>query len=84
MTHYVDRPLDDWRNDAGGFAIIELEVLHVHAHADVVIPGTQHIDPASYAPLFYLFRHYVGRGETLGKTLRRRCNTAAHSALAFI
>lgn len=70
MTHYVDRPLDDWRNDAGGFAIIELEVLHVHAHADVVIPGTQHIDPASYAPLFYLFRHYVGRGETLGKTFK--------------
>lgn len=70
MTHYVDRPLDDWRADAGGFAIIELEVLHVHAHADIVVPGTQHIDPACYWPLFYIFRHYAGRGETLGKTFK--------------
>jgi flavin reductase (DIM6/NTAB) family NADH-FMN oxidoreductase RutF len=70
VTHHVFRPLDAWRTDAGGFAIIELEVLHVHAHADVVVPGTQHIDPSCYSPLFYLFRHYVGRGEHLGKTFK--------------
>ena len=70
MSHHVFRPLDGWRTSAGGFAIIELEVLHVHAHADVVVAGTQHIDPVSYSPLFYLFRHYVGRGESLGKTFK--------------
>jgi flavin reductase (DIM6/NTAB) family NADH-FMN oxidoreductase RutF len=70
MTHHVLRPLEAWRDGAGGFAIIELEVLHVHAHADIVVPGTQHIDPVNYAPLFYLFRHYVGRGTTFGKTFK--------------
>lgn len=64
------RPLDAWCDSAGGYAIFELEVLRVHAHADVVVPGTQHIDPQSYRPLFYLFRHYMGRGAALGKTFK--------------
>jgi flavin reductase (DIM6/NTAB) family NADH-FMN oxidoreductase RutF len=66
----IQRPLEAWRDDAGGFAILELEVLHVHAHDEVAIPGTQHIDPARYFPLFYLFRHYVGRGPGLGRTFK--------------
>ncbi|SFS17241.1 NADH-FMN oxidoreductase RutF, flavin reductase (DIM6/NTAB) family [Dyella sp. OK004] len=64
------RPLDAWCDSAEGYAIFELEVIHVHAHADVVVPGTQHIDPQAYQPLFYLFRHYVGRGAALGKTFK--------------
>ncbi|MFC5741414.1 flavin reductase family protein [Dyella tabacisoli] len=64
------RSLEAWRDDADGFSILELEVLHVHAHADIVVPATQHIDPVRYAPLFYLFRHYVGRGAALGKTFK--------------
>jgi flavin reductase (DIM6/NTAB) family NADH-FMN oxidoreductase RutF len=70
LTHQVFRPLEAWRTDARGFAILELEVLHVHAHAEIVVPGTQHVDPTCYSPLFYLFRHYVGRGESLGKTFK--------------
>lgn len=70
MLHHTFRPLEAWRDDAHGFTIIELEVLHVHAHADVVIPGTQHIDPARYAPLFYLFRHYVGRSAALARNFK--------------
>lgn len=66
----VERPLDVWRDSAGGYVIAELEVLQVHAHDEVVVPGTQHIDPAHYQPLFYLFRHYVGRGDALGKTFK--------------
>lgn len=66
----VERPLDAWRDAAGGYFIAELEVLHVHAHDEVVVPGTQHIDPRRYQPLFYLFRHYVGRGQALGKTFK--------------
>jgi flavin reductase (DIM6/NTAB) family NADH-FMN oxidoreductase RutF len=66
----VERPLDAWRDTAGGYVIAELEVLHVHAHDGVVVPGTQHIDPRRYQPLFYLFRHYVGRGQALGKTFK--------------
>ena len=66
----IERPLEAWRDSAGGYVIAELEVLHVHAHEDVVITGTQHIDPQRYQPLFYLFRHYVGRGAALGKTFK--------------
>jgi flavin reductase (DIM6/NTAB) family NADH-FMN oxidoreductase RutF len=66
----VERPLDVWRDSAGGYVMAELEVLHVHAHDEVVVPGTQHVDPVRYQPLFYLFRHYVGRGDALGKTFK--------------
>lgn len=62
--------LDAWRERAEGYAILELEVLRVHAHEDIVIPGTQHIDPARYDPLFYVFRHYFGRGPRLGRTFK--------------
>ncbi len=66
----MERPLDVWRDSAGGYVMAELEVLQVHAHDEVVVPGTQHIDPVRYQPLFYLFRHYVGRGDALGKTFK--------------
>lgn len=70
VTDSWHRPLEAWREDAGGFAILDLKVVRVHAHADLIVPGTQHIDPARYAPLFYLFRHYVARGATLGRTFK--------------
>lgn len=70
LLHALSRPLDAWRGQAGGYVILELEVLHVHAHEEVVIPGTQHIDPARYHPLFYVFRHYFGRGSRLGRTFK--------------
>lgn len=70
LTHRVHRPLQAWRDSAGGFAILELEVVRVHAHVDVVVTGTDHVDPIRYAPLFYLFRHYIGRGAALGKTFK--------------
>lgn len=66
----LDRPLDAWRDGAGGYAIIELATLHVHAHEDVTVAGTQHVDPQRYRPLFYLFRHYVGPGKPLGRTFK--------------
>ncbi len=44
------------------FRIVECEVVRVHAAASVVIPGTQHIDPAAWSPLIYNFRHYYGLG----------------------
>lgn len=66
----IERPLDDWRGDAGGYWTLELEVLAVHAHADIVVPGTSHIDPQRYRPLFYVFRHYFGVGPALGRTFK--------------
>ncbi|HET6555242.1 MAG TPA: flavin reductase family protein [Dyella sp.] len=66
----IERPLQTWRNSAGGYVMAELKVLRVHAHDDVTVPGSNHIDPRRYQPLFYLFRHYVGRGRALGKTFK--------------
>ncbi|MFH8294308.1 flavin reductase family protein [Streptomyces sp. NPDC018059] len=44
----------------GGFRIVECDVVRVHAAASVVVPGTQHVDPAAWSPLIYSFRHYFG------------------------
>ena len=64
------RPIPAWHGNAEGYAMLELEVCRVHAHADIVIPGTSHIDTTRYQPLFYVFRHYYGRGTELGRTFK--------------
>ncbi|MFJ4526664.1 flavin reductase family protein [Streptomyces sp. NPDC088810] len=50
----------------GDFLIVEARVLKVHADARLVVPETQHIDPAAWSPLVYNFRHYFGLGPELG------------------
>jgi flavin reductase (DIM6/NTAB) family NADH-FMN oxidoreductase RutF len=50
-----------------GCAAVETQVVRVHAHADIVVPGTNHIDPQLWHPTFYVFRHYFSTGEWLGK-----------------
>jgi len=52
------------------FFIVEAQVLRVHACADIVLSGTNHISPASWSPLIYSFRHYFGLGNELGKSFR--------------
>ncbi|GAA2251964.1 flavin reductase family protein [Streptomyces amakusaensis] len=51
---------------AGDFLIVEARVLRVHADPRLVVPGTQHIEPAAWSPLIYNFRHYFGLGPELG------------------
>ncbi|MEU2926038.1 flavin reductase family protein [Streptomyces sp. NPDC007251] len=53
---------------AGDFLIVEAQVLKVHADPRLVVPGTQHIDPAAWSPLIYNFRHYFGLGPELGRS----------------
>ncbi|MBO2456707.1 flavin reductase family protein [Actinomadura violacea] len=55
---------------ASGFVIAEAEVLRVHADPRIVVPGTQHVDPAEWSPLIYNFRHYFGLGPELGHSFR--------------
>ena len=52
------------------FCLLETRVVQTHAHADIVIGGTQHIDTASWQPLLYVFRHYFGTGPLLGRTFK--------------
>ncbi|HEK9102601.1 flavin reductase family protein [Bacillus pfraonensis] len=51
------------------FAIVEAEVIRVHAHEEI-IKGENHINPQKWSPLFYNFRHYFSIGEELGRNYR--------------
>jgi flavin reductase (DIM6/NTAB) family NADH-FMN oxidoreductase RutF len=55
---------------AGDFVIVEADVLKIHADQRIIIPGTQHINPAAWSPLIYNFRHYFGLGPELGHSFR--------------
>jgi flavin reductase (DIM6/NTAB) family NADH-FMN oxidoreductase RutF len=50
--------------------IVDVEVLRVHAHRDIVVPDTNHIDTGRWNPLFYVFRHYFGNAAFLGRTFK--------------
>ncbi|MGW6773155.1 flavin reductase family protein [Streptomyces sp. NPDC055037] len=80
LEAYADRVRPDV---SGHFLIVEAVVRKVHATPDIVVPGTDHIDPAAWSPLIYNFRHYFGlgperghtyRSETAGMTAERSCH----------
>jgi len=59
------------RSDAADeFLIIEATVLRVHARRDLVVPGTDHVDPDCWSPLIYNFRHYHGLAPRVGFSFR--------------
>jgi flavin reductase (DIM6/NTAB) family NADH-FMN oxidoreductase RutF len=60
---------------SGNFLIIQAQVLKVHADPRIVMPGSQHIDPAQWSPLIYNFRHYYGLGTELGHSFRSQTPT---------
>lgn len=51
------------------FSVVEFESVRIHAHETIVYDDT-HINPSSWGPLIYNFRHYFALGEELGKTFR--------------
>ncbi len=60
------RPIKDQYVKAG---IVEVKALHVMADTGI-LADSEHIDPASWNPLIYSFRHYFSLGRELGKTFR--------------
>ena len=52
------------------YQIVEAKVVRVHAHRNIVVPGTNHVDTATWNPLLYVFRHYFGIGSDLGRTFK--------------
>lgn len=50
--------------------VVEMEVLRVHVHPELAEPDRKHVRVAAWEPLFYVFRHYIGRGAELGRTFR--------------
>ena len=63
-------PAGDQAAQAFGFHILETRALRVHARDDVTVSGSNHVDPARWSPLLYVFRHYFGTGADLGKTFK--------------
>ncbi|WP_431308388.1 flavin reductase family protein [Demequina litorisediminis] len=63
----------------GDYAIVEAEVVRVHALPEIVKPGTQHIDPRQWQPTIYAFRHYFGLGAEVG----HRPTSDTHGELAI-
>jgi len=57
-------------NNKSTFRIIETHVERVHAIPEIIKPGTDHIDPECWSPLLYVFRHYFGTGQELGRTFK--------------
>lgn len=62
---------------SGGFVIVEAVVRKVHADSRIVVPGTDHVDPATWSPLIYNFRHYFGLGPELGHSYRTQTPRSA-------
>lgn len=68
VAAHASPPVDG--GEAPGVRILELQVVQVHAHEDIVLAGSHHIDTARWSPLLYVFRHYFGTGERLGRNFR--------------
>jgi flavin reductase (DIM6/NTAB) family NADH-FMN oxidoreductase RutF len=66
----VEARASDGPDGRPAFFIVETRVKRVHAHEDIVIEGTNHVDTARWEPLLYVFRHYFGTGPHLGKTFK--------------
>lgn len=64
------RSLTEQSDTSRQFLIVEAAVLAVHADPRVVVPDTEHVDPAAWSPLIYNFRHYFGLGAELGHSFR--------------
>jgi flavin reductase (DIM6/NTAB) family NADH-FMN oxidoreductase RutF len=59
-------------SDGAPFAYVEARKVLVHARRRVLNPSATRFDIESWSPLFYLFRHYYGKGAHLGKSFRAR------------
>lgn len=54
------------------FLYFEVQRLCVHVHRSTLNASGSRIDIDDWSPLFYVFRHYFGKGARLGKSFRAR------------
>ena len=59
-------------NGEGGFLYFEAQRLRVHAARAVLDNAGTRIDIDAWSPLFYVIRHYFGKGKRFGKSFRAR------------
>lgn len=53
---------------SGEFAMVEADVVRVHALESITVAATDHLDPAAWHPLIYAYRHFYDRGPEVGWT----------------
>lgn len=53
-----------------GIGVVEVQVARVHVHHELAEPDGRHVRVSAWRPLFYVFRHYVGRGQEWGRSFR--------------
>ena len=54
------------------FLYFEVQRLRVHAHPAILDDSHARIDIDAWSPLFYVFRHYFGKGSRHGKSFRAK------------
>ena len=59
-------------SDDAPFTYVEVRKLLVHAQRHVLNESATRFDIESWSPLFYMFRHYYGKGTHLGASFRAR------------
>ncbi len=59
-------------SDHAPFVYIEVQKISVHAQRRVLDLSGTRFKVESWSPLFYMFRHYYGKGAHLGKSFRAR------------
>ncbi len=59
------RPLPE-----SGLGTVVADVRRVHVHPALAEPDLRHLRVEAWEPLFYAFRHYLGRGPELGRSFR--------------
>lgn len=59
------RLVDAYPVGAGNLTAFQVEVLRSHIEEDLVIPGTQHIDPIKWDPLIMKFCEFFGEGRNV-------------------
>lgn len=64
----------------GGYVIAEVEVVAVHARDNLIIDGTNHIDPRRWKPTIYSYRHYFGLGQDHGRRPSSPLNSSVDTA----
>lgn len=60
----------DVDGEGSDYVSLEMQVLRVHAHENIVHAGSDHVDTGRWSPLLYVFRHYFGTGSRLGRNFR--------------
>lgn len=69
-VNHLHRMRGEKLSSLGGGIAAEVEIVRVHVTKEFILGGN-YIDPATWSPLIYNFRHYFRLAETeLGKTFR--------------